>query len=48
MDQIMGILQPIIDGIKGLIGGGEGGFDPATIIETIKGFIESIIGGGAA
>lgn len=50
MDQIMGFLQPIIDAVSGLIGGGEGGegFDPASLIEMIKGFFEGIIGGGAA
>ncbi len=41
MDQIMGILQPIIDTIKGLVGD----IDLTSIIETIKGLIGGIIGG---
>lgn len=51
MDQIMEVLQPIIDTITGLIGGGEGaegGFDISAIIDTVMGFINGIIGGGAA
>lgn len=48
MDQIMTILQPIIDGITGLINGGGEGFDPSTILETIQQFIQSIIGGFGA
>ncbi len=46
MDQIMAILQPIIDTITGLIGGGgEGGFDPSAIITKITELLGGLIGG---
>ncbi len=47
MDAIMEVLQPIIDTIMGLVGGGEGaegGFDFQTIIDTIMGLIGGIAG----
>lgn len=45
MDAIMGILQPIIDTISGLINGGaEGGFDFQTIIDAISSLFGGIAG----
>ena len=42
---ITGILQPVIETITGLIGGGDGGsFDIGSIISTITGFLGGIIG----
>lgn len=43
---ITGILQPVIETITGLIGGGEGGgsFDIGSIISTITGLLGGIIG----
>lgn len=47
MDAIMEVLQPIIDMIMGLVGGGEGaegGFDPSAIIDMIMGLFGGIAG----
>lgn len=41
MDQILDMLGPIVDTIKGLVGE----IDITSIIETIKGLIGGIIGG---
>ncbi|MCR4593907.1 MAG: hypothetical protein K5761_02500 [Clostridiales bacterium] len=45
MDQIMALLQPIIDTITGLIGGGGEGFDPSAIIAKITELLGGLIGG---